>query len=206
MDAPPRNNEVPPDWEARVQNLMQRYPAASRDDVVAALHDHGGHAGRAAADLPQTAEQVDALAERAARYEEQAAEQRAERATGEDWARRARGGGRCFTDGGTFTPWGAACVVDAMRSLGRSIGFASKWDGRTLYSWSSSRTDLPCSSQQGSIRKEFESVHGGPRIGEPGNDGALISVEKFCALVVDDHNKHENTFAVQTRSWFDGVP
>ena len=86
-------------------------------------------------------------------------------------------------------------MVDAMRALGRSIGFASQWDGRTLYRWS---------PEQSAIAKEFESVHGGPRIGEPGCE-QLMTVEAFCAQVAADHAEHHNTFVAQTKSWFEGV-
>ena len=53
-----------------------------------------------------------------------------------EWAQRARDGGRCFTDNGTFTAWGAECVADAMRTLGKSVSFASQWDGLQVYTWS----------------------------------------------------------------------
>ena len=86
-------------------------------------------------------------------------------------------------------------MVDGMHTLGKTVEFASQWNGRNRYSWSS----------ETHILSEFESVHGGPRIGEPGC-GELISVEEFCKKVVDDHGEHHNTFQAKTKSWFGDVP
>lgn len=174
-------SDIPGTWEGRASNLMQKFPDASRDDVVAALKNHGGLEHAAARDLHKLA--------RAGKIDE---EQRAEA----DWARRARSGGRCFTDGRTFTAWGAECVVDAMKTLGKKVEFASQWDGRSVYSW--------C-SKEGQILKQYESVHGGPRIGEPGCE-ALVSEAEFCAQVASDHCDHHNTFPKKTETWFGGIP
>ena len=175
--------------------LMQSFEAASREEVVAALDKHGGHGGKAAGELSLTPEQAAESAARQARYAEQAAQRRTEQAKGDDWLRRAREGGDCFTAGGTFTPWGAQCLVDAMRSTGQTIEFASQWVGRTRYSWS---------AKEESIFEEFESVHGGPRIGEPGS-GKPMSLEAFCDKVVSDHKDHHNTFVAKTQAWFIGL-
>lgn len=42
--------DVPPEWEQRIENLMQRY-GTTRQQVVAALVSRGGHAGMASRDL-----------------------------------------------------------------------------------------------------------------------------------------------------------
>lgn len=174
-------DDFPKAWERRVQALMRQFPDASRDGIQAALLNHGGLEHAAARDLckPANAGKIKAA-------------QRAEA----EWAQRARSGGRCFTDGRTFTPWGAECVADAMKTLGKTVEFASQWDGRSVYSWS---------SKHGQIEKQYESVHGGPRIGEPGCE-ELVSVAEFCAQVASDHDDHHNTFAKKTESWFGDIP
>jgi len=193
---------VPTEWENRIANLLERFPAATRDDVVEALRRHDGHAGKCQGDLPLTEAQESECAANGffspAHVSPQIVSCRNVKNTtplthvaGVEWAARARAGGRCFTDGGTMTQWGAECVVDAMRSLGKTIRFASQWDGRTVYSW-----------ERGHVLREHESVHGGPRLGEPGCDRELLSADAFCARIAGDGCQHQNTFAARTRPWF----
>ena len=115
------------------------------------------------------------------------------------WRERCKAGGRCFTESGTFTPWGAKCLVDGMHTLGRSIEFAHCMHGRNRYTWKSDQ----------SILSEFESVHGGPRMGEP-DCRQLISVETFCEQVVADHAlpdpQHVPSELAKAKSWFGDVP
>eukprot|EP01047_Picozoa_sp_COSAG01_P054082 COSAG01_NODE_5867_length_3982_cov_7.929178_5_plen_85_part_00 len=77
-------------------------------------------------------------------------------------------------------------------SMRKSIVFANSMVGRQIYAYSSA---------DGAIVMEEESVHGGPRIGEPGAVREVLTEYAILAKLLSDSVKQSNTLAGKAWAW-----
>lgn len=187
-------SSYPAEWEPRITNLSTRFPAVSRDNILKELQKADGHAGKASGVLAAMSRTP---AETAAREARLAQEHEAQaRATAERDAWRARVSDSPVVDSETsrLTAHGARCCLEAMKlpAMRKTIAFASSWDGRTIYSYS---------DDDNAVVKEYESVHGGPRIGEPGAVREVLNDDDFLASLQSGSVHESNALPGKVRGW-----
>jgi hypothetical protein len=170
-------------------------PKVNRDTIVKELKRTTGHAGKASGALAAMSRTPEETAAREARLtQEREAQARAEAERRAWWARVLEGGAVLVPETTKLTPHGARCCLEAMKlpAMRNTICFASSWDGKTIYSH--------CIADD-AILKEYESVHGGPRIGEPGATREILTYDAFLQKLQSDSVHQSNTLAGKVRDW-----
>lgn len=198
------DSSYPAEWEPRITNLSARFAVLSRDSIIKELRKTDGHAGKASGVLAAMARTPEETAAREARLTQEREAQATASAECEAWWARVRESPILDPATSRLTVHGAKCCLEAMKlpSMRKTITFESCWDGRTLYSHSAA---------DGAVVKEYESVHGGPRIGEPGALREVLSDDDFLASlrsgsVHQSSNGPPTTLPQKVRDWLGIAP